>query len=125
MAINIKKGAAASADAATGASAHDEAAAAIESEVATTTTKSGVEAPLAQDVQKTTEPVHLTVTAYERIDVGMSFKMPVASYTMLEFSVRRSVPFDPATTDADEVFATAKSWVEGKLNDLIAEQQNG
>jgi hypothetical protein len=106
-------------------SAHDEAAAAIETEVAQTLTKSGVADPLDQKVDKTSEPVNIAthITPVERIDIGMSFKMPVASYTMLEFSVRRSVPFDPVTTSADTVFDETKAWVEAKLNALIEEQQ--
>lgn len=107
------------------ASAHDEAAATIETEVSKTTTKSGVDGPLAQEVDKTSEPVNIPVPVqvFERIEVGMSFKMPVASYTMLEFSVRRSVPYDPTIVTADEVFDDVKGWVEAKLNALIEEQQ--
>lgn len=106
-------------------SAHDEAAVTIETEIGKTVTKAGVDAPLEQSLNKTSEPVviPMPVQTFERIDVGMSFKMPVASYTMLEFSVRRSVPYDPKLKDPDIVFTEVKTWVEAKLNALIEEQQ--
>lgn len=60
----------------------------------------------------------------EIIEVGTSFKMPVAQYTMLEFSVKRTMPFNPEEKSADEVFDTLKDWVESKLNAMIEDQQN-
>lgn len=59
----------------------------------------------------------------ERIEVGMAFRMPVAQYTMLEFTVRRSVPYSPLQANPDDVFESTHKWVEEKLNLLIAEQQ--
>jgi len=103
-------------------SAHDEEAASIEDTITTTTTKSGEEEPLNEDVQHTSTPVNIAAP-FERIEVGMAFKMPVASYTMLEFSVRRSFPFDPKKDNADAVFDTVHAWVEAKLNKLIEDQQ--
>lgn len=117
MAINIKTK---PAPAEQEQSAHDDAAAEIETEVLTTQTKSGE--VLSQEGGLTSEPAPNVITPFERIDVGMSFKMPVAEYTMLEFSVRRSVPFNPEDTDPDTVFGETKAWVEGKLNSLIEEQ---
>lgn len=103
-------------------SAHDEAAAAIETTVATTTTKSGQADPIDQTVEHSSEPLNTGGVPFERIEVGMSFKMPVASYTMLEFSIRRSVPF-PVGEDPDAVFEATHKWVEDKLNLLIEKQQ--
>ena len=107
-------------------SAHDEAADAIETTMSTTKTKSGEvdAAPLEEALEHTSEPVMSLGVALERIEVGMAFKMPVASYTMLEFSVKRSVPFNPEVLDADAVFLETKTWVETKLNELIETQQN-
>lgn len=127
MAINIKKP---SQSEGAGVSPHDQAADQIETEVALTTTKGGE--VLDQKHTHQSEPVPPTASPlpYERIDVGMSFKMPVADYTMLEFNIRRSVPFQQggSTTEteamANQVFADAKAWVEGKLNQLIEEQQS-
>ena len=102
-------------------SPHDEAAESIESEVTTETTKDGE--TLDSSMDSHSEPVLNTGPPMERIEVGMAFKMPVAQYTMLEFSVKRSTPFDPLTTSPDAVFEDTRVWVEGKLNELIAEQQ--
>lgn len=57
---------------------------------------------------------------YERIEVGTSFKMPVAEYTMLEFRITRSMPCEPEKVE--ETFDACREWVEGKLNLLIEEQ---
>lgn len=90
-------------------------------EVSKTITKAGEPEPVAQEHEYTNEVVQLS-TPYEVLEFGASFKMPVASYTMLEFSVRRTVPFNPVEKDVDTVFDETREWVEGKLNTLIAEQ---
>jgi len=124
MAIKIHEKAPAPEQAPDQASAHDEAAAEIQTEIGKTMTEAGTEKePLSQTIQTESIPVNLAFP-FERIEVGMSFKMPVASYTMLEFSVRRSVPFNPVETNADTVFDSTHKWVEEKLNQLIEEQQN-
>jgi len=107
-------------------SPHEEAAASIETEVAKTLTKTGTEAPLMEDIQSESEPVNFQgapLHLIERMEVGMSFKMPVAPYTMLEFMVKRSVPFNSIEISPDTVFDQTKAWVEAKLNQLIEEQQ--
>lgn len=73
-------------------------------------------------VEQSSTPVSSDAT--ERVTVGMSFKMPIAQYTMLEFSVARTMAFTPDQS-ADAVFDEAKDWVEGKINALIEENQNG
>ena len=67
-------------------------------------------------------PVHIP-GPYDVLSVGVSFRMPVAQYTMLEFTVSRSRAFDPVKDDENEVFQQTKKWVEDKLNSVIAEQQ--
>lgn len=118
MAINLKQKPAPEPE----QSAHDQAAEAIETQVTTTSTKGGE--VINQNAEGDSEPI-MTVPniQYERIEVGMSFKMPVADYTMLEFSIRRSVPYDPTTVEADDVFDQTRGWVEAKLNAMIEEQQ--
>ena len=101
-------------------SPHDAAAAEIQSEVVTTMSENNEETD--KKVEFQSEPVQFQ-HPWEAIEVGTSFKMPVAAYTMLEFSVRRYVPYDPVTTDPDTVFEEARAWVEGKLNAVIEEQQ--
>ena len=73
--------------------------------------------------EKVTEPVTVVHENYcERVEVGVSFRMPVAEYTMLEFTVRRTVPFDNREMDADTVFEHTKKWVEDRVNQMIGEQ---
>jgi len=103
---------------------HAEAAAEMVSETTKTKTEAGNPDPVDQSHEMESEPISLP-HPYEVLELGMSFKMPVASYTMLEFSVRRSVPYSPLEEDPDEVFGKTKQWVEDKLNGLIAEQQTG
>ena len=114
MAINIG----------TAKSPHGQAAASLEEEVSKTTLEAGPngEEEKTKEMDYQSTPVHMA-TPYETIEVGTSFKMPVAQYTMLEFTVRRSVPFNPLETDADTIFDETKVWVEAKLNAIIAEQQ--
>lgn len=104
-----------------GASAHAEAADQITTDVSMTATKNGEIVDQSHDAQsEAVKPNPL----YEYISVGTSFKMPVADYTMLEFSVRRTVPFDPLQIDPDKVFEETKTWVEAKMNSMIEEQQS-
>ena len=118
MAINIKTPKAA-------LGAHGEGAVMLETEVASTTTSKagGKEEIIDQQYEHTSEPVHPMPTPYETVTVGMAFKLPIAQYTMLEFSVYRSVPFDPLQGDADTTFDQTHAWVESKLNAMIEEQQ--
>jgi hypothetical protein len=101
-------------------SPHGEAAQEI-TEVQTKTITDGEEQVVSHEHEAT--PVQMAAP-FEVIDVGISFRMPVAQYTMLEFTVRRSVPFNPLSQDPDAVFEATKTWVEGKLNAIIAEQQS-
>lgn len=116
MAINIKQKDVSE-------SAHAEAAAEIETTVGKTLTKAGEDKPVQDDFEHTSEPVNI-MPPYERIEVGMSFKMQVASFTMLEFRITRSVPYQVPQVDPDQVFSDTHKWVEDKLNNLIAEQNN-
>ena len=103
-------------------SAHEEAAASIETEITTIATQKG-EPVETHDV--TSEPLYGIPPNPEIIGVTMGFKMPVAPYTMLEFRITRSRPVDPSLDeDADSVFGGLKTWVEDKLNSLIEEQQS-
>ena len=121
MAINIKNKVAEE-------SAHGDAAAAIETEIKAVQTNTELDPSTNiqhADIlhyEKTSEPVQIA-EAYERIEVGTSFKMPVASYTMLEFSVKRSVPYLISQRDPDEVFEEVRAWVETKINKMIEDQQ--
>ena len=90
-------------------------------EVQTKKIKNGEEELTAHEAKSV--PVALP-PLYETLEVGVSFRMPVAQYTMLEFTVRRNRPFDPEKTDADKFFDETKEWVEKKLNSIIAEQQS-
>lgn len=104
------------------ASPHDEAAANIETEV--TGEKHDLQTGEASIVEHSHAPAQADQAAEKDfIEVGMAFKMPVAQYTMLEFTVRRRVHFDPLQDDDEDVYAQTKEWVEGKINALIAEQQ--
>lgn len=110
-------------------SPHEEAAQAIEGTVETAQITEVPNKEPTEEIthhETTSEPVQMnpTLSVPELIDVAVAFKMPVAQYTMLEFRVRRVVPFDPDVHDAEAVFEMAKEWVEGKLNAIIAEQQN-
>lgn len=107
------------------ASAHEQAAEEIVTETTVEQSSTdGSEVPEQPQTHEHTTETVLVPVSHERLDVAMEFKMPVAQYTMLGFSVRRSVPFDPAEKSADDVFAESKAWVEEKLNGLIAEQQS-
>lgn len=120
MAINIKK-----APAAPEQSPHEQAAADITTETSKTLTKGGE--VLNQDHTSLSEqgPHYPPQVALERIEVGTSFKMPVADYTMLEFSVKRSIPFPTGEGMVEVIFEECKTWVEAKLNQMIEEQQAG
>ena len=56
---------------------------------------------------------------YVTCEVG--FKMPVAPYTMYE--IRCGITLLCHADEADEVFEAARTWVEGKVNEIVAEQQ--
>lgn len=107
-----------------GGSPHEQVMAAPVGEYTKTVTKAGEDEPMEQDHWQEEGAMVTLPKVYETIEVGMSFKMPVASYTMLEFSVRRTTPFNPAEADADSVFDATREWVETKLNGLIEEQQS-
>lgn len=109
---------------------HAEAADAIHTEVSAVTTSTKTGEILDEKHESSADPQHFAPAALIGvIRVGMSFKMPVAQYTMLELSVSRSIPYqtkpDPVEdeAEADAVFEVGKAWVEGKLNALIGEQQ--
>lgn len=89
-------------------------------EISTTTTKAGAAEPLSHTHDMQVEPVLIT-PLHDQIEVGMSFKMPVASFTMLEFSVKRMVHCLPE--EADQTYEDTKAWVETRLNTLIEAQQ--
>jgi len=74
--------------------------------------------PKTMSHEHTSSDVIMKVPDYEIITIGMSFKMPVASFTMVEFHVERSSP----TEDPDATYQENKDWVENKINDLVAEQ---
>ena len=108
---------------------HDEASAGIHTEISKTTTskKNGEEEILHEEHESTFDPMVFTPAALvETLRIGMDFKMPVAQYTMLGLSIARSVPYEQgadANAAADAAYENLKGWVEGKLNQLIAEQQ--
>lgn len=107
-------------------SPHAEAAAALETEVTKTkiTDAGGPEEKeevLSHD--HTSTPVQHNLSVPHLLDVGINFKMPLADYTMIGYSIRRVVPYDPAETDPDELFNSERQWIEGQLNQLIHEQQ--
>ncbi len=91
----------------------------IATETMTVTGEGGV---LDQQADVNTTHVLMPPT-HERMRVGMSFKMPVAPYTMVEFRVERDVPV-AVTDDIDAAFDLVKGWVEARINELVEEQQS-
>lgn len=85
-----------------------------------TNTKDGPDTLVNEDVNQVVNMVQVPAS-HDLIAVGMGFKMPVAEYTMIEFYVQRTTPC--ATDAADDTYTATKDWVEGRLNELVEEQQ--
>lgn len=86
-----------------------------------TTTATGGDDPPHIETEQAVEHV-MAPPDWEQITVGMGFKLPIAQYTMVEFTVSRTKPSAPDEVDAtyDEV----KNWVEERMNQLVADQQS-
>lgn len=57
----------------------------------------------------------------DKLTVGMNFKMQVADYTTVGFYIGQTRQYDPTAVNPDDLFYQQKNFVEGKINELIEE----